>query len=117
MPNDSTSPWLAGLNPVRPSTKLERSVFNARSPSERIAQAAHFIAADILSPSAESYLSRTLDPSLPGFVWFSTPEMVREAHRLGMSVKPWTVNRLNVIEELVQWGIDGIITDCALPTT
>ena len=70
------------------------------------------IGADILSPSAESYVSPTSDPNLDGFAWFTTPGMVREAHKLGLEVKPWTVNRLNIVDRLVEWGVDGIITDC-----
>ena len=36
----------------------------------------------------------------------------RHGHRLGLAVKPWTVNRLNVADRLVTWGVDGLITDC-----
>jgi len=111
MPDGSTSPWLAGLNPLNPSTPEERALFNASTPSERIAQAARAIGADILSPSAESYVSPAADPNFQGFSWFTTPGMVREARRLGLAVKPWTVNRLNIVDRLVEWGVDGIITD------
>lgn len=112
MPDASTSPWLAGLNPLNPSTPEERALLNASTPSERVAQAASLIGADILSPSAESYVSPVSDPNLEGFAWFTTPGMVHEARRLGLQVKPWTVNRLNIVDRLVQWGVDGIITDC-----
>jgi len=111
IPDGSASLWLAGLNPLNPSTPKEFVLFNASTPSERVAQAAWAIGADILSPSAESYLSPTADPNLPGFSWFTTPGMVREARRLGLAVKPWTVNRLNIVDRLVEWGVDGIITD------
>jgi glycerophosphoryl diester phosphodiesterase len=39
--------------------------------------------------------------------------MVDEAHKLGMQVKPWTVNVLNSVKQLVtDYNVDGIITDC-----
>jgi hypothetical protein len=38
--------------------------------------------------------------------------MVAEVHKNGMLVKPWTVNRLNIVEQIYAWGVDGIITDC-----
>ena len=55
------------------------------------AQAAHAIGAAILSPAAESDLSPVSDPNMPGYVPYTTREMISEAHRLGMEVKPWTV--------------------------
>lgn len=75
------SPWLAGI---------QLSSFPG-SYAARVAKAAHSLGADILSPSAESFISPSPDPSLPGYTPFTTGEMVREAQRLGMRVKPWTV--------------------------
>lgn len=40
-----------------------------------------------------------------------TAEAVREIHSLGMRVIPWTVNTTPEMEELMKWGVDGIITD------
>ncbi|KAI9059675.1 PLC-like phosphodiesterase [Trametes sanguinea] len=102
MPDNSTSPWLAGL-------RLDD--FPGPSLGERVAQAAHAIGADILSPSAESYQSPAPDPDMEGYVPFTTREMVEEAHRLGLQVKPFTVNRMNIVEQLLDWQVDGIITD------
>ena len=36
---------------------------------------------------------------------------VAEAHALGLRVVPWTVNEPAAMEALVDWGIDGMITD------
>jgi glycerophosphoryl diester phosphodiesterase len=36
---------------------------------------------------------------------------VEEAHRLGMKVIPWTVNDRRIMKKLIDWGVDGIITD------
>lgn len=49
---------------------------------------------------------------MEGYVAFATREMVRESRRLGLSVVVWTVNRLNIVEEVMEWGVDGIISDC-----
>ena len=40
-----------------------------------------------------------------------TANMVREAHRQGMKVIPWTVNETTEMEALIRLGVDGIITD------
>lgn len=60
--------------------------------AEQIAQAAHWLGADILSPAAESPPSTSLDPVMPEYVPFTTKNMVDAAHALGMIVKPWTVS-------------------------
>jgi glycerophosphoryl diester phosphodiesterase len=36
---------------------------------------------------------------------------VEEAHRLGLKVIPWTVNDRRIMKKLIDWGVDGIITD------
>lgn len=40
-----------------------------------------------------------------------TPEMIAEAHGLGLPVIPWTVNTTADMERLMDLGVDGIITD------
>ncbi|GAA1348089.1 glycerophosphodiester phosphodiesterase family protein [Arthrobacter roseus] len=44
-----------------------------------------------------------------------TPQMIAEAHSLGLPVVPWTVNDASEMERLMDMGVDGIITD--YPTT
>jgi hypothetical protein len=83
MPDNSTSPWLGGL-------RLDQ--FPGSSIGVRIAQAAHWLGADVLSPSAEAFVSPSPDPALAGYVSFTTKDMVDAAHGLGMTVKPWTVS-------------------------
>jgi glycerophosphoryl diester phosphodiesterase len=36
---------------------------------------------------------------------------VEQAHRLGLKVIPWTVNDRRTMQKLIDWGVDGIITD------
>ena len=40
-----------------------------------------------------------------------TPRFVREAHRLNIPVQVWTVNRIEDMRRLFEWGVDGIQTD------
>ncbi|KAJ7630576.1 PLC-like phosphodiesterase, partial [Roridomyces roridus] len=86
------SPWLGGLDLNDFGSTL----------GIQIANAAHFINASILSPSAYEIAPT---PAL------AAADMVRRSHQLGMLVKPWTVNRLDIADELLRFGVDGIITD------
>ncbi|WP_144795307.1 glycerophosphodiester phosphodiesterase family protein [Kocuria palustris] len=40
-----------------------------------------------------------------------TEQNIAEAHELGLTVIPWTVNSRADMERLMDWGVDGIITD------
>ncbi|MGY2743493.1 glycerophosphodiester phosphodiesterase family protein [Arthrobacter sp. UYCu723] len=40
-----------------------------------------------------------------------TPQMITEAHELGLPVLPWTVNTTADMERQLDLGVDGIITD------
>lgn len=40
-----------------------------------------------------------------------TEAAVAEAHALGLSVLPWTVNEPAEMRRLILWGVDGLITD------
>jgi glycerophosphoryl diester phosphodiesterase len=39
------------------------------------------------------------------------PDLVAEAHALGIQVVTWTVNRAEDMARLITWGVDGLITD------
>ncbi|KAL0572909.1 hypothetical protein V5O48_009056 [Marasmius crinis-equi] len=100
-PGNTTSPWLAGIT-LDPTSNISLNV--------QVAEAAKQIDADILSTSDIANATAP-DPTQPGFVAFTNKEMIDRAHELGMEVKPWTVDRMNVAEQLLDWGVDGIITD------
>jgi glycerophosphoryl diester phosphodiesterase len=40
-----------------------------------------------------------------------TEAAVQEAHALGLAVLPWTVNQPKRMRALIDWGVDGLITD------
>jgi glycerophosphoryl diester phosphodiesterase len=40
-----------------------------------------------------------------------TADLVKEAHALGLKVIPWTVNQTGDMARLIDWGVDGLITD------
>ncbi len=40
-----------------------------------------------------------------------TPEMVKAAHARGIKIHTWTVDALDRMRELTDWGVDGIITN------
>lgn len=40
-----------------------------------------------------------------------TEQNIAEAHELGLTVTPWTVNNRADMERLIHWGVDGLITD------
>jgi glycerophosphoryl diester phosphodiesterase len=42
-----------------------------------------------------------------------TPELVKDCHKSGMKIIPWTVNTLEDMKRLKAMGVDGIITDYA----
>lgn len=40
-----------------------------------------------------------------------SPELLQEAHALDLKVIPWTVNRTEDMARLIDWGVDGLVTD------
>ena len=77
----ASSPWTAGLHPSR---------FDGSVP--RMVQAA---GGRIWSPYHGDL----------------TVDSLKEAHALGLSVVPWTVNNEIDMRRLVAWGVDGLISD------
>jgi glycerophosphoryl diester phosphodiesterase len=46
----------------------------------------------------------------PG-VGLTTPELIRDAHAVGLLVNVWTANRLSTINRLIAWDVDGLFSD------
>lgn len=75
------SPWLAGLN--------------INDYNGDYIQAAKVLGVDMSTPEYKEV----------------TPELVAKAHDLGIRIIPWTVNKAEDMERLIDMGVDGIITD------
>jgi glycerophosphoryl diester phosphodiesterase len=50
-------------------------------------------------------------PIRAGSTVIVTPQFVSHAHRAGLPVRVWTVDRADVMEQLLGWGVDSIISD------
>jgi len=50
-------------------------------------------------------------PEVSAGVRIVTPEFIARAHGAGVSVLVWTVNRADDMRRLLDWGVDGLITD------
>ena len=50
-------------------------------------------------------------PEYVGKLRLVTPGFIRSAHARGMQVHVWTVNEVEDMRRLIDWGVDGIITD------
>ncbi len=93
------SPWLGGIDIDDFTGSLQ----------QRFVAAAASFGADAVSPVHGDPQGGTVGD--PGYVPFTTPELVRSAHRAHMEVVPWTVNDRATMESLIDVGVDGIITD------
>jgi glycerophosphoryl diester phosphodiesterase len=40
-----------------------------------------------------------------------TAELITKAHEEGLLVIPWTVNEIDAMQRLIEWGVDGLISD------
>lgn len=50
-------------------------------------------------------------PEVSGGITVMTPAFVRAAHARNLAVEPWTINDTETMRKLIDWGVDGIITD------
>jgi glycerophosphoryl diester phosphodiesterase len=93
------SPWLGGLDIDDFDGSLQ----------ERFVAAAASFGADAVSPVHGDPQGGGVED--PGYVPFTTPELVDAAHDAGMRVVPWTVDDPATVESLLDAGVDGLITD------
>lgn len=47
----------------------------------------------------------------PGFRFYADASMIDRAHARGLKVVPWTCDDMPTVAQLMDWGVDGIITD------
>ena len=50
-------------------------------------------------------------PEESGGITVMTESFVKAAHSRGLAVEVWTINDTEVMQKLINWGVDGIITD------
>ncbi|MDC7222480.1 MAG: glycerophosphodiester phosphodiesterase family protein [Spirochaetales bacterium] len=50
-------------------------------------------------------------PETYGPLTLVTPRMIEYARSRGVKVQPWTINKREDMVRLINWGVDGIITD------
>lgn len=62
-------------------------------------------------PSVPASVAREGGPIWAPFHAALTEAEVREAHDLGLLVLPWTVNEPGDMRRLIEWGVDGLISD------
>ncbi len=67
-------------------------------------------------PSEDLFLLPKIIKSLEGHIWSAfyrdvTKQNIDLAHELGLAVNVWTVNRESDIVRMIEYGVDGIITD------
>jgi len=63
-----------------------------------------------LSSEIIKNLSFTPEAISPDF-GLLTPELVESYHQMGIKVIPWTVNEPADMQRMIDWGVDGIISD------
>lgn len=93
------SPWLGGIDIDDYEGSLQ----------EKYVAATAGFGADAVSPVHGAPQGGTVND--PGYVPFTTSELVDAAHSRRMEVVPWTVNDAATMQALIDLGVDGSITD------
>ena len=90
-------PILKKIKKLSPNIKIEAGGFGYLKliPIKRIIEKAKSAKADIISPHYT----------------ITTKKLVDEAHKNGLKVHVWTVNKKSMIEKMKKIGVDGITTD------
>jgi len=64
----------------------------------------------LVAPGYES-IQPPFDPKESMNIPIMTKRFIREAHAKNIAVEPWTVDDPQLMEQYIEWGVDGIITD------
>jgi len=97
---------------------LRTMYLTADSPSSSTLKDGSWTAGHLLKDHGGSVpqMVRTSAGSAAGVIWAPnfnslTPALVKEAQGLGLLVIPWTVNQNAQMLNLIEWQVDGLITD------
>jgi glycerophosphoryl diester phosphodiesterase len=92
----------------------------------RIREAAPRMLTSFSAPEVAKFFLRLLDDEIVGYdapgvalqvppafggTRIITSDLIRSAHELGLEVHAWTINSTAEMEELIDLGVDGIMTD------
>lgn len=69
-----------------------------------------FFLSGFIVPEYQS-IQPPFDPEDSFNIPIMTRRFISEAHAKGIAVEPWTVNDTELMEQYIEWGVDGIITD------
>ena len=50
-------------------------------------------------------------PEIDGRTRVVSPRFIRDAHKAGLKVQVWTVDEEQDMRRLLQWGVDGLISN------
>jgi len=64
----------------------------------------------LVAPGYEA-IQPPFDPQESYNIPIMTKRFIREAHAKNIKVEPWTVDDPELMEQYIEWGVDGIITD------
>lgn len=107
----------ATVSKLAPEIATGLITFEASSPNENMQRGQPGASPWLNGHDVDAYASvPQMVKAAGGKVWVPfwrnvTPELVKEAHDLGLKVNVWTVNDKPTMEKMIDFGVDGITTD------
>lgn len=107
----------AAVAKLAPEIETGLITFEASSPNENMRRGQPGASPWLNGHDVDAYSSvPQMVKAAGGKVWVAfwrnvTPELVKEAHGLGLKVNVWTVNDQPTMEKMIDLGVDGITTD------
>jgi len=97
-----------GTRVLRAARAYEPAIITGSSREEtRLALYRSWVRWPVMNPAYQAYQV----PELAGTTRVVSRRFVAYAHRAGIAVQVWTVNTKDDIARLLDWGVDGIISD------
>lgn len=107
----------AAVAKLAPEIEIGLITFDAASPAENLQRGKPGPSPWLNGHDVDAYGSvPQMVKAAGGKVWVPfwrnvTPQLVKEAHALGLKVNVWTVNDQPTMEKMIDLGVDGITTD------
>ena len=97
-----------GTRVLRAARRYEPQILTGASREEtRLALYRSWIRWPVPRPANDAFQV----PEVSGLTRVVSPRFVRYAHATGVAVQVWTVNETTDMERLLDWGVDGLISD------